>query len=117
MNFVLQPIRRVWIFFSLPVKPTTVRMLPDLRAEAEDAAKKSKIKGLSEFLASLIQNSLRLEFLDPQNRAFVFSVVSEVGGPWGALEVINALITAVRQEFTAGRLRLGMWNGQVDSVR
>jgi hypothetical protein len=116
MNSIFQFTPLSWRFFSLPQKPTTVHLEIELRAEVENEAN-ARGKKLSGFLASIIQKTIRLEFLDPANRAFVLSVLHEVGGPWHALDVINALVTAARREIAAGRLRPAIWSGQIESVQ
>ena len=92
----------------IPEKPTTVRLDPELRAKAEDASRawsQSRRPSLSPFLEWAIRQVLDLDFLTSKNRDFILGIVRELGHPWTALTVVNALVGTLRTEVRAGRVR------------
>lgn len=90
--------------FSLPEKPTTTRLRPHRRAEAEDAARR-RGWSLSSFIAWCVDQVLGLEFLSVENRDFVVEQRTELGRPWSELDVIDRLLTHVRHLVREGKLR------------
>ena len=100
------------IFLSLPEKPATIRLAPDLLARTQDEAKR-RGWSFNRFGAWILAQFIEMEFLDAENRAFVYELVAQLQGPWTALDVVNALVTAARKEITAGKIRPMFWSGQI----
>jgi hypothetical protein len=101
--------------FAVPEKNTTVRLDPTLRARAEDEARR-RGWSVSSFGAWAIRQVIELEFLDTDNQHFVQELLANLGAPWSAFDVINALVGAARREVAKGRLRPMFWSGQIRTV-
>ena len=81
---------------------TTIRLPEDLRAEARHASESHG--SFNRFVAWVIRQALRLEFLSAGNREFVLKVASELGQPWDVLAVLNLLVGYARGEARARKL-------------
>jgi len=102
-------------------KPLTVRLDPDLYAQAQDAAKQLNPREgdplMGPFSAWCVRQIVLLTFLSEENREFLQGMLRELGQPWHALDLINALISAVRKEVRAGRLRPMFCSWQINSSK
>jgi hypothetical protein len=97
--------------FSVPNKSASWRPELQLRAEAEDAARRRGLS-LTKLVDWCVETTLRLSFLDVDNRALVLAISRELGRPWTPLDVVNRLVTEVREQIRAGRMLLGFGSGQ-----
>jgi hypothetical protein len=112
LNLLAHPM----ICFSLPEKPTTIRLTPDVAARFQDDAKR-RGWSFNKFGCWLVGQIVELELLEPANREFVRELLAQLSGPWTALDVINALVTAARREISSGKLKPMFWSGQIKNVK
>jgi hypothetical protein len=102
-------------------KPMTVRLEPELYARAYDTAKTmNRREGdplMGPFCAWCVKQITLLSFLSEENREFLQGMLRELGRPWHALDLIDALISTVRKEVRAGRLRPTFWSGQINTSK
>lgn len=100
-------------------KLVTVRLEPELHARAYDEARRRKCGDgdplVGPFCAWCVRQILKLDFLCEENREFLGGMLRELGRPWNALDLIDVLISTVRKEVRAGRLRPMFWTGQIKS--
>lgn len=100
-------------------KSVTVRLEPELHARAYDEARRRKYGDgdplLGPFCSWCVRQLVTLDFLDRENREFLEGILRELGRPWHALDLLNTLLSTVRKEVRAGRLRLAFWSGPVSN--
>ena len=100
--------------FSLPEKPTTLRLRPDVRAAVEDAAAR-RGWSVNRFGGWALEQFVSLEFLEKANREFVLEILRQVGPPWDVFHVLNRLLAHARELVRAGRMRPTFWTAQGNS--
>lgn len=103
-------------------KPATVRLQPDLYAKAYDQARRLNLNRdgdplMGPFFAWCVRTVVTLNFLSEENREFLNGMLRQLGRPWDALSVIDVLISTVRKEVRAGRLRPTFWTGQIKTLK
>ena len=112
--------------FSFPLrmgiddrKLVSMRLHPELHARAFDEARRRKHGDgdplLGPFCAWCVRQIIGLEFLSQENREFLDGMLRELGRPWHALDLIDVLVSIMRKEIRAGRLRPTFWSGQIRS--
>lgn len=98
-------------------KLVTVRLDPDLHARAYDEARRRKCGDgdplVGPFCAWCVRQIIKLDFLCPENRDFLNGMLHELGRPWHALDLLDVLVSTIRKEVRAGRLRPTFWSGQI----
>jgi hypothetical protein len=98
-------------------KLVSVRLDPELHARAYDEARRRKCGDgdptVGPFCSWCVRQILTLEFISTENREFLQGMLRELGRPWHALDLIDALLSIVRKEVRAGRLRPTFWIGQI----
>lgn len=107
---------RPFVCLSISEKPTTIRLSPEAAARFQDDAKR-RGWSFNKFGCWLVAQIVELEMLEPANREFVNQLLAQLSGPWTALDVINALVTAARREISSGKLKPMFWSGQIRNVR
>lgn len=107
MNAISAPLA-----FGMSEKPTTTRLAPLLRAEAEDEARRGWNNSLSSLVAWCVAQILWLSFLDKDNREFIEEQLRAIGRPFteqwvrGRLAVLNQNISRLRELVREGRVGL-----------
>ncbi len=98
-------------------KLVSIRLHPELHARAFDEARRRKHGDgdplLGPFCAWCVRQIIGLEFLSLENREFLDGILRELGRPWHALDLIDVLVSIVRKEIRAGRIRPTFWTGQI----
>ena len=98
-------------------KLVTVRLEPELHARAYDEARRRKCGDgdplVGPFCAWCVRQIIKLDFLSIENRDFLDGMLRELGRPWHALDLLDVLISTIRKEVRAGRLRPTFWTGQI----
>jgi hypothetical protein len=98
-------------------KLVTVRLEPELHARAYDEARRRSSTDrdplVGPFCAWCVRQIIKLDFLSSENREFLDGMLRELGRPWNALDLIDVLVSTVRKEVRAGRLRPTFWTGQI----
>jgi len=100
-------------------KLVTIRLHPELHARAFDEARRKKHGDgdplLGPFCAWCVRQIVNMEFLCTENREFLDGMLRELGRPWHAFDLVDTLISILRKEVRAGRLRPMFWSGQIRS--
>ena len=98
-------------------KLVTIRLEPELHAQAYDEARRRKYGDgdplVGPFCTWCVRQVITLSFLSQENREFLEGMLRELGRPWNSLDLIDVLISTVRKEVRAGRLRPAFWTGQI----
>jgi len=98
-------------------KLVSVRLDPELHARAYDEARRRRCDDgdplVGPFCAWCVRQIVTLNFLSQENREFLEDMLRELGRPWQTLDLIDILISLVRKEVRAGRVRPTFWTGQV----
>ena len=102
-------------------KPVTLRLPPELHAQAFDEARRRNDSDtepkVGPFCAWCVRQILTLEFLSPENREFIGGILRELGRPWTLLDVLDTIVSTFRKEVRAGRVRPVFWSGQLESLK
>lgn len=98
-------------------KRVTVPLETEIHARAYDAAKLRSNSNtdpkVGPFCAWCVRQVLTLEFLSAENRQFLSGMLSELGPPWTALDLLNVIVATYRKQVREGRLRPTFWTGQI----
>lgn len=90
---------------GIPMKPTTTRLSSERRREEVSAIAECRRWSASEFISWCVDQILDLEFLSPENRAWLRELANP-NKPNSDLEAMDMLIGEFRQLVEAGKVRL-----------